>query len=174
MHWRRVCALALALVLTGMLAGDAFAQPRNWDRDGDRGRGGRGEWVLLGEKSVGFRIDRDVIRINHNEDWYRERAFRRLHLVAERNEARAALLGDGDHGSLNVRAGGAHDDRLCVRPEDRHGTGDARRGDCANALHDLGAPGRQRQNGEQRQHHFFTSKILESLSRTQTCSVPSG
>jgi hypothetical protein len=81
-----VCALALALVLTGMLAGDAFAQPRNWDRDGDRGRGGRGEWVLLGEKSVGFRIDRDVIRINHNEDWYRERAFRRLHLVAERND----------------------------------------------------------------------------------------
>lgn len=88
MHWRRVCALALALVLTGMLAGDAFAQRRDWDRDGDRGRGrgDRADWVLLGEKTVGFRIDRDVIRIGHNEDWYRERAFRRIHLVAERND----------------------------------------------------------------------------------------
>jgi hypothetical protein len=85
MHWRRVCALALALVLAGALAGDAFAQRR--DRDGDRGgRGDRADWVLLGEKTVGFRIDRDVIRINQSEDWYRERAFRRIHLIAERND----------------------------------------------------------------------------------------
>jgi hypothetical protein len=85
MHWRRVSALALALVLAGALVTDAIAQRRDWDRDGDRGRG-RGEWVLLGQHSVGFRVDRDIVRINHPEDWYRERAFRRIHLVAERND----------------------------------------------------------------------------------------
>ena len=78
MRWRWVAALAGALVLTA-LATDAMAQRR--DR-GDRDR----EWVLLGEQSVGFRVDRDVIRIGQSEDWYRDRAFRRLHLVAEGND----------------------------------------------------------------------------------------
>jgi hypothetical protein len=40
--------------------------------------------VLLGEKQVGFRVDRDAVAINHPADWYRDRAFRRLHLMAER------------------------------------------------------------------------------------------
>lgn len=78
MRWRWVAALAGALVLTA-LATDAMAQRR--DR-GDRDR----EWVLLGEQSVGFRVDRDTIRIGQSEDWYRDRAFRRLHLVAEGND----------------------------------------------------------------------------------------
>ncbi len=78
MRWRWVAALAGALVLTA-LATDAMAQRR--DR-GDRDR----EWVLLGEQSVGFRVDRDIIRIGQSEDWYRDRAFRRLHLVAEGND----------------------------------------------------------------------------------------
>jgi hypothetical protein len=82
MPWRRLSALAAALVLAGVLSGQAVAQ--RWDRDGDRG--GRGEWVLLGEKAVGFRADRDAIVINHSADWYRDRAFRRLHLIAERND----------------------------------------------------------------------------------------
>lgn len=91
MHWRRVSALALALVLAGALVTDAIAQRRDWDRDDDRGRDGdrgrgRGEWVLLGQHTVGFRVDRDIVRINHPEDWYRERSFRRIHLVAERND----------------------------------------------------------------------------------------
>ncbi len=44
------------------------------------------EWVLLGQQSVGFRVDRDVINIGQSEDWYRNRSFRVLHFVAERND----------------------------------------------------------------------------------------
>lgn len=75
MRWRWVAALAGALVLTA-LATDAMAQRRDRDR----------EWVLLGEQSVGFRVDRDIIRIGQSEDWYKDRAFRRLHLIAEGND----------------------------------------------------------------------------------------
>jgi hypothetical protein len=42
--------------------------------------------VLLGEKAVGFRVDRDAIVINHPADWYKDRAFRRLHLIAQRSD----------------------------------------------------------------------------------------
>jgi hypothetical protein len=82
-------ALAGAVVLMGTLATDIAAQPR--DRDFDRDREGRRgglnpEWLLLGEKSVGFRVDRDVINIGHAEDWYRERRFRQLQFVADRND----------------------------------------------------------------------------------------
>jgi len=83
MPWKRLSALAAALVLTGVLGASAIAQ--RWDRDDDR-RVSRGDWVLLGEQTVGFRVDRDVINIGHAEDWYRDRGFRRLHLIAERND----------------------------------------------------------------------------------------
>jgi hypothetical protein len=82
MPWRRLSALAAALVLTGTLAGDALAQrDRDRDRDGDRR-----EWVLLGERQVNFRAERDVINIGQAEDWWRDRGFRRLHLIAERSD----------------------------------------------------------------------------------------
>src|SRR2546429_9003670 len=86
MRLRQVVAgLACALVLGGVMAADANAQRR--DRDGDRDRGRFDpEWVLLGEKSVGFRVDRDVINIGQGEDWYRDRRFRQLRFVAERND----------------------------------------------------------------------------------------
>jgi len=79
MPWKRLSALAAALVLTGVLAAEAIAQ--RWDRDGDRR-----EWVLLGERTVNFRADRDVIDIGQAEDWWRNRGFRRLHLLAERSD----------------------------------------------------------------------------------------
>ena len=44
------------------------------------------EWVPLGQQSVGFGVDRDVINIGQSEDWYRDRSFRALHFVAERND----------------------------------------------------------------------------------------
>jgi hypothetical protein len=47
---------------------------------------GRGDWVLLGEKTVGFGIDRDIITIGQSEDWFRTRSFRTLHFAAERND----------------------------------------------------------------------------------------
>ena len=74
MRWRWASAVAGALVLA-LLATDAMAQRR--DRD---------DWILLGEQAVGFRVDRDVVNIGQSEDWYRDRGFRRLHLVAERND----------------------------------------------------------------------------------------
>ena len=78
MQLRQVArVLAGALVLAGVMAADANAQRR-----------GRidPEWVLLGEKSVGFRVDRDVINIGQGEDWYRDRRFRQLRFVADRND----------------------------------------------------------------------------------------
>src|SRR5262245_48771145 len=80
MPWKRLSALAAALALTGALSAVAIAQ--RWDGD----RGGRGEWAMLGGTAVGLRSDRDVITLNHAEDCYRNRAFRRLHLVAERSD----------------------------------------------------------------------------------------
>jgi hypothetical protein len=72
-----VAALAGALVLA-VWAADANAQrpERRYDPD----------WVLLGEKEVGFRVDRDTINIGHREDWYRERRFRQLRFVADRSD----------------------------------------------------------------------------------------
>jgi hypothetical protein len=86
MPWRRLSALAAALVLAGALSAQLSdgALAQRFDRDGDRG--GRAEWVLLGERLVSFRADRDAITINHPQDWYRDRAFRRLHLIAERSD----------------------------------------------------------------------------------------
>jgi hypothetical protein len=75
MRGTRWWAVAVAVVMAGVMATDAFAQRRD--------RGYRGEWQLLGEKRVGFRVDRDVVRINQPEEWYRTRAFRSIHLVAE-------------------------------------------------------------------------------------------
>jgi hypothetical protein len=43
-------------------------------------------WQLLGAQSVGFAVDRDVVNVAQPEEWYRSRAFRTLHFVAERNE----------------------------------------------------------------------------------------
>jgi hypothetical protein len=79
MYGRIVAALATALVLSGVLASDASAQ--RW-RERERERG----WLLLGEKDVGFGVDRDVIRVGQGEDWFRDRRFRTLHFIAEGND----------------------------------------------------------------------------------------
>jgi hypothetical protein len=85
MQFRQVAAaLAGALVLAGVMAADANAQRRDFDDDWRRGH--RAEWELLGQKRVGFRIDRDVIRVGQSEDWYRSRRFRALHFQAGRND----------------------------------------------------------------------------------------
>jgi hypothetical protein len=89
---------AIALLLT-LLISNAQAQ-RDFDRDQerdrpqfdrgrDRDRGDRDrnrDWVLLGQQTVGFRVDRDVINIDQSEDWHRNRSFRSLRFVAERND----------------------------------------------------------------------------------------
>lgn len=89
--------LAGVLVLTGMLATDALAQRRDRDDDRREERRGGGDrdfdrrsrdrgWELLGEQRVGFRVDRDVIRVNQSEDWYRNRRYRTLHFIADGND----------------------------------------------------------------------------------------
>ncbi|MFN3746027.1 MAG: hypothetical protein ACK4TL_15105 [Hyphomicrobiaceae bacterium] len=66
--------MALLLML---MAGPSAAQ---------RGPGGD-RWVTLGELKVGFVVDRDVLRLNRDEDWFRrEGPFSDLRLTAERND----------------------------------------------------------------------------------------
>jgi hypothetical protein len=43
-------------------------------------------WILPGQQAVGFEVDRDVINISQSEDWFRDRSFRSLCFVAERND----------------------------------------------------------------------------------------
>jgi hypothetical protein len=81
MFWRLMMAPLLALFAFSMLADVASAQPRDRDRgppgfDRDRGPPGRGpdrgreQWELLGEQSVGFGVDRDVIRVGRREGFF--------------------------------------------------------------------------------------------------------
>src|SRR5688500_5990624 len=85
MPWRRLAALATALALAGALRAAAMAQRCGKD-DGRGDRGDRSEWILLGENTVRFKVDRDVIVVGHSDDWYKNRGFRRSHLVAENND----------------------------------------------------------------------------------------
>jgi hypothetical protein len=55
-------------------------QPAQAQRDRD------GDWELLGQKRVGFDVDRDVIDIGQSEDWFRNRAYRALRFEAERSD----------------------------------------------------------------------------------------
>src|SRR5262245_43698922 len=79
----RTFAAAAAGVLMVLAAwvSDASAQ-----RSLDFNKRLRGELVLLGEKSVGFLVDRDVISVGQTEEWFRSRAFTALHFQAERND----------------------------------------------------------------------------------------
>ena len=71
---------ALALGLTLALAAVVPAQAQ-------RGGGG-GNWELLGENQVNLGNDRDVIRLNHDENFYRNKAYRRLRFEADGGEVR--------------------------------------------------------------------------------------
>jgi len=51
-------------------------------------RGGGGNWELLAEERVTLGNDRDVIRLNHDENFYRARAFRKLRFIASGGEVR--------------------------------------------------------------------------------------
>lgn len=76
MRIRLFTVLLGVLALCGAFATDAAAQRR------ERAN----EWVLLGEQRVGFRVDRDIIEIGRDENWYAGRGFRGLHFLAERND----------------------------------------------------------------------------------------
>ena len=86
-------ALAGILVFAAVTATSADAQRRDprFERDDRRGdrddrRARERGWELLGEKTVGFRVDRDVINLGQDEDWFRNRRYRGLHFSAEGND----------------------------------------------------------------------------------------
>jgi hypothetical protein len=67
---------AVALLFTLMVA----------PSQAQRGPGGD-RWVPLGEQRDGFLVDRDVLRLNRNEEWFRrEGPFSDLRLTAEGND----------------------------------------------------------------------------------------
>jgi len=68
---RLVTSIAIAVLLM---------QPAQAQRERDR------DWELLGEKRVGFNVDRDVIDIGQSEDWFRNRSYRALRFEAERSD----------------------------------------------------------------------------------------
>jgi len=69
-------ASAAALLLTLMITPSAA----------QKGPGGE-RWVPLGEKSVGFLVDRDVLSVNQKSEWFdREGPFRKVRFTAEGND----------------------------------------------------------------------------------------
>lgn len=75
-------SLALGVALMLAVAAPAEAQRRGG------GGGGAGNWELLGEEKVGFGADRDIIRLNNDENFYRNKSYRRLRFVSEGGEVR--------------------------------------------------------------------------------------
>ncbi|HXF88711.1 MAG TPA: hypothetical protein VNK48_10190 [Xanthobacteraceae bacterium] len=44
------------------------------------------DWELLGERRVSFDVERDVINVRYGDDWYRNRRFRALRFMVDRND----------------------------------------------------------------------------------------
>ena len=75
----KTLALGISLALAAVL-------PAQAQRGG--GGGGAGNWELLGENQVNLGNERDVIRLNHDENFYRNKAYRRLRFEADGGEVR--------------------------------------------------------------------------------------
>ena len=71
---RVIAVMAGAMLLAAVSSSESEAQ-----RDDRR-------WELLGEKSVGFLVDRDVIALDQDDAWYKEKRYRRLRLAVDRND----------------------------------------------------------------------------------------
>jgi hypothetical protein len=55
-------------------------------------RGDDDRWELLGEQTVGFRVDTDSIVLRHNEEWYRNKAYRALQFQVEGSDVHLISL----------------------------------------------------------------------------------
>ena len=105
MHIKAGWTIVAALTALSLLAADASAQRF----DGRRGDGPRpGVWVRLGCQSVGFTVDRDVIRVGR-----REGRFKAIRLTASGN--RVHMI------SLRVVYANGEPDDIPVRSELRPG-----------------------------------------------------
>lgn len=68
------------LLTAGFVALLFLLQPAAAQRVSDRG------WELLGEKTVGFEVDRDVITVGQSEEWFAKRSYRSLRFAVQRND----------------------------------------------------------------------------------------
>ncbi len=73
----RIATLVLGLLMALLVPLSAANAQRGANPD---------SWELLGEQTVGFRDDRDVLTINQDEAWFRNRAYRTLHFVIDRGD----------------------------------------------------------------------------------------
>ena len=79
---RFLMSVGIALLVLLQPAQAQRDRDRDWQGQRERDR----EWELLGEKAVGFEVDRDVINIGQSEEWFRNRSYRALRFQAERND----------------------------------------------------------------------------------------
>lgn len=71
-------------------------------------------WTLLGENTVRFRTEREILRLSNDEDWYRTRSFDKLHFQ----------VSDGDVDMREIRIGyiNGHTETIRVTRNLRRGT----------------------------------------------------
>jgi hypothetical protein len=105
MQFKIGCQIAAAMVMVGVMATDALAERRDGKRDGGPRRD---VWVQLGCQSVGFTVDRDVIRVGR-----REGRFKAIRLKASGSTVNMI--------SLRVVYANGEPDNLPVRLELRPG-----------------------------------------------------
>ncbi|HWP25229.1 MAG TPA: hypothetical protein VNL39_02680 [Xanthobacteraceae bacterium] len=76
------------------------------------------EWELLGEQRVAFDVDRDVINVRYGDDWYRNRRFRALRFVVDRNDVEMRRIrlvySNGDEEQIEVNQVITRDSDLAV------------------------------------------------------------
>ena len=75
MRLRHAIALLLGAVVFIAVTLQVQAQSSNGDR-----------WELLGEKKVGLWLDKDVINLDQDDDWYKERRYRELRFDVRDND----------------------------------------------------------------------------------------
>ena len=78
MHLRNAVALLIGAMLLTSSSPSSQAQRSNSDRSE--------RWELLGEKKVGLWLDRDVIKLDQDEDWYKERRYRQIRFDVKDND----------------------------------------------------------------------------------------
>ena len=78
MHLRNAVALLIGALLFTSSSPSLQAQRSDSDRSE--------RWELLGEKKVGLWLDRDVIKLDQDEDWYKERRYRQIRFDVKDND----------------------------------------------------------------------------------------
>ena len=78
MHLRHAIALLVGALVFAPSLPTAQAQGPKADRSE--------RWELLGEKKVGLWLDRDIIKLDQDDDWYKERRYRSIRFDVQDND----------------------------------------------------------------------------------------